>query len=199
MSAGTIGHRDVRTSETHPLQVHWVPDAAHGTPGRLGLTLAPGKVGESQLYGYRWQRDLEADLHRLRTDFGCDRLVSLMEGWERTKYGIADLLDRARAHGIATHDFPIVDCSAPRAGQAGEVRALVDEIRAALARGERVVVHCRGGIGRSGLIAALALGSYGLAPAAAIDQVRSARPGAVETSEQRRYVADTLAAWRPRP
>jgi len=49
-------------------------------------------------------------------------------------------------------------------------------------------VHCRGGLGRSGMIAARMLVELGTPADEAIARVRSARPGAVETSEQVAYV-----------
>lgn len=39
------------TSEKSPIEVFWVAAEAHGTPGRLGLTFAPGKKGPSTYMG----------------------------------------------------------------------------------------------------------------------------------------------------
>ena len=57
-----------------------------------------------------------------------------------------------------------------------------------LRRGERVLVHCRGGLGRAGSVAARLLVEFGAAPVDAIAQVRVARPGAIETREQEQWV-----------
>jgi ADP-ribosyl-[dinitrogen reductase] hydrolase len=67
--------------------------------------------------------------------------------------------------------------------------------------GENVVLHCLGGLGRSGMIAARVLVERGLAPAAAITAVRAARPGAIETAQQEAYVLglDRLTAIAARP
>ena len=54
--------------------------------------------------------------------------------------------------------------------------------------GESVVVHCRGGLGRTGLVAARLLVELGESPVSALVRVRAARPGAVETVEQEKYV-----------
>ena len=51
-----------------------------------------------------------------------------------------------------------------------------------------VVFHCRGGLGRAGTFAALALRRLGLTPKAAMAQVRSVRPGAIENSIQEAFV-----------
>ena len=54
--------------------------------------------------------------------------------------------------------------------------------------GEDVYVHCKGGLGRAGTIAARLLVELGVSPKQAIADVRAARPGAIQTREQERYV-----------
>jgi len=49
-------------------------------------------------------------------------------------------------------------------------------------------VHCRGGVGRSGLVAAAVATTYGDDADAAIARVRQAQPLALETREQEAYV-----------
>jgi ADP-ribosyl-[dinitrogen reductase] hydrolase len=61
------------------------------------------------------------------------------------------------------------------------------ELRALLRGGRNVLVHCRGGLGRSGTIAARLLIELGMEPMTAITRVRAARPGAIETSQQEKY------------
>lgn len=58
----------------------------------------------------------------------------------------------------------------------------------ALMQGGKVLVHCRGGLGRAGTVAACLLVESGVAPSEAIRKVRTARSGAIETREQQRYV-----------
>jgi protein-tyrosine phosphatase len=185
----------VHTSQSHPIEVFWVADEAHGQPGRLGLTFAPGKCAYSTLSAAMQQRDLHADLDRLRDHHRVDVLVSLMEEHEYALLGVPTLLAEAAARGIVVEQFTIRDVSVPRADQAEAVTALVGSIRAGLCSGRRVVVHCRGGIGRSGLIASIVVGSYGHEAAEAMAIVRTVQPKAVETRGQERYVAEALARW----
>ena len=49
-------------------------------------------------------------------------------------------------------------------------------------------VHCRGGLGRAGMISARLLVESGVEPNAAIERVRAARPGAIETPQQEEWV-----------
>ena len=72
----------------------------------------------------------------------------------------------------------------------GKARKLVRRIVEALEHGDDVIVHCLGGLGRAGTIAATTLVARGLAPEPAIAAVRATREGAVQTSEQERFVAD---------
>jgi len=50
-------------------------------------------------------------------------------------------------------------------------------------------MHCRGGVGRSGMVAAAVTTTYGDDADAAIARVRQAQPLALETREQEAYVA----------
>jgi ADP-ribosyl-[dinitrogen reductase] hydrolase len=87
------------------------------------------------------------------------------------------------------HHLPIRDVQVPDARFEGAwARAgilLGDRLR----NGDRVLVHCRGGLGRTGMVAARFLVEFaGATPQQALDAVRKARPGAVETAEQVSWV-----------
>ena len=62
------------------------------------------------------------------------------------------------------------------------------ELRQILTEGGRIVLHCRGGLGRTGTIAARLLVEFGIDTRAAIAAVRRVRPGAIQTREQEEYV-----------
>lgn len=178
----------VRTSDSHPIEVFWVDDKAHSTSGRLGLTFAPGKCGAGLVTAAHWERSLDADLDRLKGHHGTDRLVSLMESFEYDMLKIPDLFEEAEQRGMRIHHVPIVDTSVPTAEQAAEVDELAQSIRDALRAGESVVVHCRGGQGRTGTIASIVLTTFGHEPQEAIRFVRAAQPRAVENFRQQEYV-----------
>jgi protein-tyrosine phosphatase len=165
---------ELRTSETSPLYVDFLPAEAHALPGRLGLTIAPGKRDHFGL----WDRDLELDLVRLRDHYRVSLLVTLLEQHELEMLRIPKLLARAQALGLETEWFPFADGDVP-ADEPG-LAALDGRILAAMRAGHTVVVHCRGGIGRSGLVAASCLMTLGRTPDEAIGVVRTARQGAIE-------------------
>lgn len=152
--------------------------------GRLGLTRAPG----------RWAagRDPDSDV-RLREDLaaiagahGAQVLVTLLEQKEIAVLG--DLGGEARRAGLEWIHFPIPDMWVPADGDAAH--ELVAGILRALERGENVVVHCWGGLGRAGTIAAACLAAHGCSPAQAIAVVRASREGAVQTAGQELFVKD---------
>lgn len=116
---------------------------------------------------------------------GISCLVSLVEEHEFPDQ--AGLEAALAAAGIAWIRWPIRDFGIPDA-QAGWA-ALAAGLHARLDRGETVGLHCWGGLGRSGMVAARLAAERGMAPAAAVHLVRSHRPGTVETAAQAAWVA----------
>lgn len=160
------------------LRVDWLAMDDLRAPGRLGLTLCPGRRDRG--------RSLDEDLDALVAD-GADALVSLVAESELEWYGVPDLRPGATARGLDFKHLPIRDQGTPGIEEAREV---VDWLLAHVDAGRRVVVHCIGGLGRSGTIAACALVAKGLSPGEAIAAVRRARsPRAIETAEQEAFVA----------
>jgi protein-tyrosine phosphatase len=158
------------------LRVDWL-EGGPG-PGNVGLTLLPGRRDLG--------RDLERDLTALREE-RVARVVCLVPIDELASYGVGDLLERYAAHGLRVHHSPMMDQGIPSLEQA---RATVRFIDDGVVAGEKVVVHCVGGLGRSVMTAACWLVAQGLSPTAAIEQVRRVRsPRAVETSGQADFVA----------
>lgn len=172
-----------RTSQSHPLDI-----AALDTPGgvRIGMTFCPGKTDPFAMSG-PWARDLDADLAAIQT-WGASALVTLVEQHELVHLGVGGLGQRVQAMGLDWYHFPIRDVSIPTPEFETQWRTSGQALREHLLGGQTLVVHCRGGLGRTGLIAARLLIELGESPQVALHRVRTARPGAVETREQERYV-----------
>ena len=177
---------------TNPIYVDFLDPEDTGLSGRIGLTIAPGRRADGW-----WDRDLDTDLARLRDEYSCDLLVSLREDDEYRWLQIEDLFEKAPKLGISVLRFPIEDARPPREGEMPRFVELVGHILEAARAGQTVVIHCRGGLGRTGTVAAACLVALGHAPAEAIARVRAARPGAVETREQERWVEAYSGAIRP--
>lgn len=172
-----------------PIYVNWIPQerAPNGWQGQLGITFAPGKKdpGGGGVTGAVHNRDLLKDFSELKR-LGTTLIVPLIEEHEYTLLDIGDYLAHAEAQGIEVMACPIPDISIPHDLQA--FGALMRAMTEALQQGERVVVHCRGGLGRAGLTAASLLVRSGMERAQAVALVREVRPGAIETDEQEAFV-----------
>ena len=174
------------------IHVDFLSPESHGLPGRLGLTVAPG----------RWRPGLDHasdtlvrdDLLHLRDFHGAKVLVTLLEAFEMKKIAIPELLPTAKKLRFRSLWFPIPDVSVPSDMDA--TVSLVEAMVGHLSKGETVVVHCRGGLGRSGTIAACVLVARGRSSDEAIRMVRSARPGAVEVKDQEEFVARSVRPLR---
>jgi len=181
----------VRTSQSDPLRIDAL--AAGPAGGLIGLTFCPGKRGAS-VQGTAWQRSLAADLDVIQ-DWAPSTVVTLIEDHEFTMLGVPDLGAAVQARGLAWLHLPIVDLHAPGAPFEAAWPAAGARLRRQLLAGQRVLVHCRGGLGRAGTVAARLLIELGTAPDVAVLQVRRARPGAIETPDQIQH----LRALRPAP
>jgi atypical dual specificity phosphatase len=89
--------------------------------------------------------------------------------------------DRLATFGMRECHLPVEDFHAPSQDQLVEA---VMAIRSAVASGARVAIHCAAGLGRSGTVAAAYLVSLGREWREAVNTVRAARPGAIETEAQ---------------
>lgn len=177
----------IRTSDSHPLLISKVTISNRGEPtGVLGLTFCPGKKGDS-VHGAPWSRDLDTDLNVIRR-WGATVVITLMEQYELEALQVASLGQAVQARGMEWWHLPIRDVDVPDDRFRAAWADLGGALHARLSRGERVLIHCRGGLGRTGLLAAQILVERGDTPADAITAVRKARPGAIETFEQEDYV-----------
>ncbi len=116
-------------------------------------------------------------------------LVSLMEEHEYRGYGIPELYERNEFDGIRVRRFAIRDMDISREAESEQFEEMVREVIDHLERGQNVAVHCRGGLGRTGTVAACVLVALGQHAAdEAIGAVRAARKGTVQTEEQEGFV-----------
>lgn len=129
----------------------------------------------NQLAGLAFPSD-QNDLHWLRKN-GVQLLISLTEDTPRR-----DWINEA---GLMAVHVPIPDMTAPSLRQ---LEHLVETIQKAQAARFGVAVHCAAGRGRTGTVLAAYLISQGASSWDAIQEVRTQRPGSIETTEQERIL-----------
>lgn len=202
---------EARTSLSHPMYLDWldlrVAPRFANTPGHLGMTILPGKYQPDGMSG-KHQRNLELDAARL-AELGVQSFVLLVEDWELLRCRVPDFVATLNRHGIEVLRCPIVDrhtpddrspampspvseqTPAPWTSQPGDREAFsatLRELEQRLAKGETVAVSCRGGLGRTGLLAACLLVNGGLEPEAAIAATRAVRHGTIQNPRQETFV-----------
>jgi ADP-ribosyl-[dinitrogen reductase] hydrolase len=174
----------MRTSVSHPLQIAVV--SGMSGLGRLGITFCPGKYDPHAMTG-GWARDLARDLDMIR-DWGAAAVVTLLEPKELTLLRVERLGEEVSRRNMLWFHLPIVDVSIPDERFERKWDVAGEKLRSMLGRKLDVLVHSRGGLGRAGTIAARLLIELGMEPQTAIKNVRAARPGAIETSDQEKFV-----------
>lgn len=154
--------------------------------GAIGITFCPGKQQHSAFSG-QWSRDLAIDLDAIR-DWGAAAVVTLVEDHELLSLQVQHLGSEVQARHMAWHHLPIRDVSVPCARFEAQWQERGEALRSLLRHGFKVLVHCKGGLGRAGTISARLLAELGTDPADAVSMVRKVRPGAIETEAQRSHV-----------
>lgn len=165
---GVPSRTDARIPTLHWIDWKW--------PGRLAISARPrgGDWLEDEIVGWRAA--------------GIDTVVSLLTPPEVAELGLEREPGLCERNSIEFHSFPILDREVPPSF--AEAVRLIQRLEATLRDGRNAAVHCRQGIGRSGIIAAGLLVDAGFSADEALLRVGKARGLAVpETTEQREWVA----------
>ena len=117
---------------------------------------------------------LEDELEELARTFNA--VVVLVEDWE-LNYDVQVW----HTFGVNVKHLPIPDFGTP---SLDDLQELIEWIKEETDDGNAVVVHCVGGIGRSGMVAAAYLISKGFGITEAIEHVKTRVHGALEIEEQ---------------
>lgn len=140
--------------------------------GILALSPMPGAGG-----------NYDQDLEFLR-DWKPALVLSMTPEPELAGAGAATLGADLQAMGTRWMHFPVPDFGtpAPRVGMSWP--KMSRQILSALNGGGRVLVHCMGGRGRSGMAVMRLMVEAGEDPSDALSRLRAVRAGAVETEAQ---------------
>ncbi|KAI3629644.1 hypothetical protein MIR68_011079 [Amoeboaphelidium protococcarum] len=167
----------------------------HSRYGKFALCSLPGKKvrlnGATGKMKSPISRDLDADFSRIAT-LGYNCIVNLLSDDELLKLNapIDEYLRLAQRHNIEILRYPIVEGLAPDDLQDFKTK-VTDDVVGRLKHGQNVLCHCRGGIGRAGLVACCLLLQLEMCQSAteAIALVRAKRSSrAIETIMQEDFI-----------
>jgi len=152
--------------------------------GRLAISARPR--------GNDWLGDELAGLRQQ----GIDVLVSLLTETENKELGLEREHAIATQKGLRFYSFPIEDRGVP--ASLSKAETLVAQLSSEMRHGKNVAVHCRQGIGRSGLLSAAILINAGEGLEQSLEAISKARGTDVpETSEQRNWLNQFEKAHAP--
>lgn len=140
--------------------------------GILALSPMPGSGG-----------DYPADMEFVR-DWKPALVVTMTTEQELAEAGAAAIGSDLQAMGTRWVHFPVRDFGVPELRVAMNWPRISAQVLAALQGGGRVLVHCKGGRGRSGMAVMRLMVEAGEDPSDALSRLRKVRAGAVETEAQ---------------
>ena len=160
------------------ISISWIPI---GKKNLLGVSQFPGKNLQIIFDLSSFLKDLQIIKNQK-----VKIVVSLLPDNEKNKLGLDDLIWSKEE--VEYIQFPINDFSVPPKKKFNELKKLISFIKKNLMLSKHVLIHCNGGKGRSGMIAALVLKA--MKEKDPIKKVREKVIGSIETEEQEIFVKD---------
>jgi protein-tyrosine phosphatase len=124
-----------------------------------------------------------ADLH----EKGITYAVVLLTEEDMAFYYRGTLLSMYKSNGFEVVHYPIKDFSIPSSVESF-VKLQTQLVH--LTETNPILIHCRGGVGRTGLVAAGLIVALGNSALKAIEIVRAKTPGSIETEPQEQFLRD---------
>jgi len=153
-------------------ELYWVNGPL---PGRLALAARPR--------GGDWLSDEVSGWKRA----GIDAVLSLLTPEEERDLDLLNERSASQSEGLSFYSFPIPDRQVPQSRT--KMNSALMHAGEILSAGRNLLIHCRQGIGRTGLVAACLLIRNGMSPGAAVDSVSAARGISIpETEVQREWI-----------
>ena len=154
------------------------------------IPLGPALLGISCLPGL--QGNFSADIEKI-FNWNPAIIVSLTEKKEMEDLGARDFTSLIEKEKIPWLHFPIKDFGIVDQQQNFLWEPISKNIHQKINNGDRILVHCRGGCGRSGMIVLRIMIEFGEDPEEALKRLRKIRPCAVETEAQEHWAKLTAA------
>jgi protein-tyrosine phosphatase len=124
------------------------------------------------------QDDLKSSVATLK-NAGTNAVISVLSNTELGMLGVTELGDEIQQQGMAWYQLPIEDDCAPQTPFFDAFEVVKEELQARLQVGETIAIHCRGGSGRTGLMAAILLLEADESWETIKTQIQSIRPKAL--------------------
>jgi len=155
-----------------------------GTEGMIGITSCPG-VRDDFIFDL-YSESLLDDLLAIRA-WGAVVVVTLLEETELHALGVRDLGRQVVALNMIWLHLPVRNMSLPDERFEKRWREVLPCLRKLLHEGQRMIIHCKEGVGRAGLVTVRLLMELGVPAVEAIRHVRKARPGSLMLYAHEKY------------
>ncbi|WP_375751879.1 phosphatase [Vibrio sp. HN007] len=137
---------------------------------------------------------LEESLKQLKEQ-GTVAIVTALDKEEMEKVGVAALPEMTEALGMTWFNQPIEDDQAPGEEFDARWEVISPKVQEMLKQGGKVVLHCLGGSGRTGILAAHILLEQGWDLETIKREVKALRPGAFTKQPQIDYIEKVAAKF----
>ena len=148
------------------------------------ISVGPALLGISRLPGL--QGNFLADIKKI-FNWKPAAIISLTEQKEIEDLGVSDFISFVEKEKIPLLHFPIKDFGIVDQEQEILWEPISTTIHQKINDGDRILVHCRGGCGRTGMIVLRIMVEFGEDPDEALERLRKVRPCAVETKAQENW------------
>lgn len=129
-----------------------------------------------------WLEDSIQGLKQLQ----IDKIITLLEPNEQYELGLSKQSEYCQLHDLEYLNFPIADRGLPSTMKAVN---LAKQLYAEIEAGKHIVIHCRAGIGRTGIMAGAVLVAGGVNPKTALQMISQVRGVKVpDTDEQEAWL-----------
>lgn len=158
---------------THPYDILNLP-----VNGYFIFTPCPGTKGV----------DLTSSITQLK-QAGADAIITMMSDEELAKFDVSDLPETVRQSGLTWFQFPVEDDAAPDEKFEKAWQSQKSEVLSMIKQGKCIAIHCRGGSGRTGFMAAVIMRELGINADQATEMVKSLRPNSLKLTAHTEYLS----------